>query len=86
MTTEHKTPEPWQYHIHGDRDLENYLIFRGDWDGTLEWVITTPFCSSHDEANARRIVACVNACRAFSTEDLEQDPEYVLWNHYGSPT
>jgi hypothetical protein len=31
------------------------------------------------EANARRIVACVNACRGLSTESLEKD--YVVWLH-----
>ena len=29
----------------------------------------------HAEANARRIVACVNACKGVSTEDLESVPE-----------
>jgi hypothetical protein len=32
-----------------------------------------------EEANARRIVACVNACKGLRTEDLEMDPSVDLY-------
>jgi len=36
--------------------------------------------ATNREANARRIVACVNACAGFSTEDLELCPESGLFH------
>ena len=65
------TPEPWNYHEHGDRDLTDFLIYRGDWSGIMEHVATTSDWTAHDEANARRIVACVNKLAGWSIKDLE---------------
>lgn len=52
------TPEPWESHEH--------MVFQGEHGG---------FSLRNDRNNAedaRRIVACVNACRGIPTEELEQ--------------
>ncbi len=65
------TPEPWV--IDGqcaaaESDQVNNGFF-------------TAICKGPDgEANARRIVACVNACEGISTEDLEAVPRLGLLN------
>ena len=35
--------------------------------------------SEHDEANARRLVACWNACEGLDTETLEKEPQMKNW-------
>lgn len=57
-------PEPW----------EAYSRF----DGERGWIILNNdggICADLDEADARRIVACVNACKGSTTADL---------NHYAA--
>lgn len=52
------TPEPWKSHEH--------MVFQGEHGG---------FSLRNDRNNAedaRRIVACVNACRGLPTDELEQ--------------
>ena len=60
------TPEPWK-----TDELEIFIFGN---DGNLT---ATPFMcagrpSETANANARRIVACVNACAGIPTEDLEK--------------
>lgn len=74
------TPEPWRVdsgkdyytkglHICGDADNEtNGAGIAGIWDGRDE------LPESVQEANARRIVACVNACAGIPTVALEKLP------------
>lgn len=65
------TPEPWK------------TVFRGD-EGGLDidafvsngWGDYVTLALNVGEANARRIVACVNACAGVPTERLESD-KYV---------
>lgn len=69
------TPEPW--HAYNN---ETYWEVLGD-----EHSIGDVCASNHNgfhngEENARRIVACVNACAIFSTEDLE---DYPLVSEHG---
>lgn len=65
MTNEH-TPEPWQIDLGGY--FGTYVI---DSNGsTILWLMEEP-----QVANARRIVACVNALAVVPTEDLEHRPE-----------
>jgi hypothetical protein len=62
------TPEPW--FIDALADNETQL-----WIRTLHYPITSiPFgkAPDTDKANARRIVAAVNACKGLSTEALER--------------
>jgi len=56
MSEQKHTQEPWQ--IEQSEDSDYLRIGRIDERGIMPFVI----CSLHDEANARRIVACVNAC------------------------
>lgn len=64
------TNEPWC--VTGDGDYTSIrssatdeLIAQIEWDGEEEGTANS---------NARRIVACVNACAGFDTETLEADP------------
>ena len=63
------TPEPWSAkpgYGYG-RSFSAYGICAAD-DAVA---VTTLLGPEIDQANARRIVACVNACRGFSTQYLE---------------
>lgn len=65
--SETHTPEPWRY----ENDGESVLLYAdGEYVGEAD-------CRhadiETDEINARRIVACVNACQGVSTEVLETD-------------
>lgn len=63
------TPEPWRYVK--DKDGGNTAFLIENADGIM-WNIAGTFSTfDDDEANARRIVACVNACAGLSTELLE---------------
>lgn len=68
MSAEH-TPEPWRI----DRGCA-WVIVAGDGFSVGETSPGNPEDVSEEEAdaNARRIVACVNACRDSETEDLER--------------
>lgn len=74
MTTNH-TPEPW----HVSTDGYAVSIPRGHGETT----VADCFDAGRDEfpatrqANARRIVACVNACEGIGTETLEKERSYV---------
>ena len=61
MTTNH-TPEPWKVEIGCNK--ETAITSDDDWIAILNRLEKT-------QANARRIVACVNACKGVSTEALE---------------
>ncbi len=67
------TPEPWM--VGGPDNSAATLITAtgGDWVTKPE-IVSCPHCALHQltDANARRIVACVNACAGEETETLEQ--------------
>lgn len=68
------TPEPWRVHSHHhpiSNTWTHSLITDEEYGDVLGSVNTAPM-DPRAEANARRIVACVNACRGLSTEDLEK--------------
>ncbi len=73
MTKTNHTPEPWK--ASQDDDLVT-----NDW--FIEGTELVAICGY--EANARRIVAAVNACKGFTTEELERiaankgDPQAML--------
>lgn len=80
MTQEAHTPEPWV--VDGSLQIRAPDIFD---DGTIaeDWVVAQvdvgcgyPDC--HDKANARRIVACVNALAGIPIETIEALPEGEL--------
>jgi len=57
------SPEPWASVIEFDR------VAIRDQDGRK--IVGEMYGRDEDEANARRAVACVNACRGIPTESLE---------------
>ena len=59
------TPEPWNIYFNSQDDFVIRKMFA---DGQESHVVAR--CHS-GAANARRIVACVNACEGFSIEELE---------------
>lgn len=60
------TKEPWEVGV-DDEDDNEYDINATNADG---WYVTLAMNLSRD--NARRIVACVNACAGMSIEDVER--------------
>lgn len=64
------TPEPWVI-----KRWQRTLMIIGNFDGThgqgLAHTVGLRGIDGLDAANARRIIACVNACRGIPTEDLE---------------
>lgn len=74
MSEQMHTPEPW--HVDGWRGLvqgsrkhegTHYAVWAAD-DDTM---ICPTGLDAESEANARRIVACVNACAGLDTDTLE---------------
>lgn len=66
------TPEPW--YVRDEWDGEPRIAIGGpqpDHDFEIACLEGFP----HPKANARRIVACVNACRGIETEKLEHKAE-----------
>lgn len=64
------TPEPWRFICANDETGHEPCIMRCDAIGLVS-APQHPADEAEDEANARRIVACVNACAGISTEALE---------------
>lgn len=63
MNIEH-TPEPWDVVIHSMSGIQ----IRSD----FERIALIASCGGEGNANARRIVACINACAGIPTETIEQ--------------
>lgn len=62
------TPEPWQI-----KRIDGAVICAGDYKIAEMWL------RERTMPDARRIVACVNACAGISTKDLEDGRvEYLL--------
>lgn len=77
MTTETKhTPEPWRIEC----DAADRNVIRGGAEEKPTTVIVVD--SWVKEANARRIVAAVNACAGIATETLEREGEFVRAKSY----
>jgi hypothetical protein len=68
MNTKH-TPEPWRVST-----VSDYRVSASDGIGVCITDGVSPRRATNENApNARRIVACVNACEGISTEDLEEN-------------
>lgn len=63
------TQEPWRLEKAEPERPGNYYVLAPDMNLAIARVY-----ENAGEANARRIVACVNACSRFSTEHLENYP------------
>lgn len=64
MSGQH-TPTPWVMDM--DEDSDYWLVGNNQPYG----IVSNPVVKLHNEDNARRIVACVNALEHISTEQLE---------------
>ena len=72
-TTGSGTPAPWQ--------VGNYnptVVYDANPDGPISVATCSGLSPSEARANARRIVACVNACAGLSTKALEKYPGMFL--------
>lgn len=63
------TKEPWEWHAQGDANA--YVLLTSDKKWVIGFIQNGGLLPPTQEANARRIVACVNACAGFSTEVIE---------------
>ena len=63
------TPEPWKRHAQGEANEYCMLTHDGRW--VISFRQNGELTDERQNANARRIAACVNACAGFSTETLE---------------
>lgn len=66
------TPEPWFYHRQGFSTVYIEARIGG---GMLQEIAACGPCqdgTEQQDENARRIVACVNACRGLPTDELER--------------
>lgn len=88
MSENKYTPEPWRVEL-----VNHALGDTGDYEGVVEIragdakrpMIEIWSDSDEAEANARRIVACVNACAGCATEILETAPVGFFNSTYGHP-
>lgn len=69
MSTKH-TPGPWSE--------RNGRIFQADRPNLTIANIARAFDGDYSSTNARRIVACVNACEGISTDAIETDGSAVM--------
>jgi len=74
------TPEPWFAEEYFDKNHDRFLF---DIRAENEEIVGSEglwTSESSDRANARRIVACVNACKGISTDRLEKMVPSTLAN------
>lgn len=74
MNTKH-TPEPWHHHAPSGSQhcMGGYINASEERGGAaIVHVCGSEFSEDEYRANARRIVACVNACQGLPTDELEQ--------------
>ena len=71
-TKQQHTEEPWQWRAQGDANHYCMLTHDGKW--VIAFLQNGEMLTVEQEANARRIVACVNACAGIETEALEGLP------------
>ena len=62
-----KEPWEWEQHMRGDGQPEQGWEIRGDSENEVEGFVADLYAKE----DARRIVACVNACKGIATETLE---------------
>lgn len=72
------TPEPWKWHAQGEANEYCMLTHDGRW--VIAFRQNGELTNERQQANARRIAACVNRLAGFKTEDIE-NPECDLTGH-----
>ena len=65
------TPEPWKWHAQGEANEYCMLTHDGRW--VISFRQNGELADERQKANARRIAACVNACKGVTNEQLEMD-------------
>ena len=71
------TKEPWEVAKKAsiNEDGEGYTYSEGDWHIYPPLGECGPVATACNDANAHRIVACINACKGVSTSTLEDTAE-----------
>ena len=67
----------------GNGDGGDFLLFAEGLATVIAEVTAEDVWAEESEANARRLVACWNACRGISTEDLERGAvtsDFIVWD------
>lgn len=72
------TPEPWKWHTQGESNEYCMLTHDGRW--VIAFRQNGELTDERQQANARRIAACVNRLAGFKTEDIE-NPACDLTGH-----
>jgi len=72
MTTIEHTPGRWKVENYRDSDIQEIYIVQESTGGEIAVIYPTFGQAKADIANARRIVAAVNACEGIGTEALER--------------
>jgi hypothetical protein len=70
MSTAEHTPEPWTAEYH--ETAKRWYVDSGGNPGQFQLRPTSYMGAAEMDANARRIVACVNACKGIPTSVLEE--------------
>jgi len=70
------TPEPWKVELTDDPE-DGSDAYAVDCEDHSIALMDAPGGLALNEANARRIVACVNACEGIGTDTLERERSYV---------
>lgn len=68
------TQEPWDVH----QDAAGIIVAKVNPDLSLLGLDLDEYACFMNEEDARRVVACVNACAGIPTDDLEASPEHGL--------
>lgn len=63
------TPEPWKWHPQGEANEYCMLTHDGRW--VIAFRQNGELTDERQQANARRIAACVNRLAGFKTDDIE---------------
>lgn len=63
------TPEPWKWHAQGEANEYCMLTHDGRW--VIAFRQNGELTDERQQANARRIAACVNRLAGFKTDDIE---------------
>ena len=73
MANEHHTKEPWVYGLaHPAKGEEQFRVFDANGYNVLAKVGGVPNTREEMEANAKRIVNCVNALEGMNPEEIPQ--------------
>ena len=78
------TPEPWKWHAQGEANEYCMLTHDGRW--VIAFRQNGELTDERQQANARRIAVCVNACKGIPNDQLEMDSAAFIdvFNEYNA--